>query len=116
MSIVGADFVVKNNGVDRKLSLLKAGHNDVSSCKYLLVMLGCKQLDEDGVYRVVVGNHDELVATLCMDGEATRVIHVQGTEQEFAQVDEVALWCQGCFATCWRVAIWMRLHGTHMLT
>ena len=105
MSIVGAGFVVKNNGVNRKLLSLKAGHNDVSSCKSLSVMLGCKQLDEDDVCHVVVGNHDELGATLCMEGEATRVIRVQGTELEFAQVDEVALRCQGCCVTCWRAAI-----------
>ncbi len=54
-------------------------------------MLGCERVDEDGVGHVVVGNHDALVITLYTDGEATRVVCVQATEWQFAQVDEVAL-------------------------
>ena len=78
-------------------------------------MLGHDRVDEDCVSHVVVGNNDILVITLCMDGEVTRVLRVQATEQQFALVDEVALQHRGCCVTGQRAAVCMRLRGMHVL-
>ena len=94
--VVSAGLVVEDNGVYRKLLLLKVGNDGVGSCKTLTVMLGHKRLNEDGVGRVVVGNHDVLVAALHPDGESTCVVYVEAAEREFAQADDVAFRRWGC--------------------
>ena len=38
--VVSAGFIVEDNGVNWKLSLLKAGHDGIGSCEMLTVMLG----------------------------------------------------------------------------
>ncbi len=113
--VVSAGFVVEDNGVNQKLSLLKAGHAGIGSCKTLTVMLGRERLDEDGIGYVVVGNHDVLVAALCTDGESTCVVCVQATEWEFAQVDDVAFRHRGCCVICQGAAVWIRLCQLHVL-
>ena len=74
--IIGPAHPLREGGIvsfNHRLALAfqEAGHD----CEMVAVVLGCKRLDEDGgVSHVVVGNHDVLVSTLCMDWEATRVI------------------------------------------
>ena len=73
-------------------------------------MLGCKQLNEDGVGHVEVGNNIVLFAFLCTDEESTCIICEESTEWEFAQVDDIVFWHGGCCVICQQAAvqIWLR--------
>ena len=75
-------------------------------------MFGCKGLYHDGIGHVVVGNHNVLVATLCVDRETLSVICAELSEQEFAEMD---FQCQWGVTWC-RVSFQLWLGGSDIMT
>ena len=72
-----ACFVVKDLGGNGVTVCFKAHHDGVVRWDTVSVVLHLEWLDKDYVGTYVIRQHDMLVPTLCMDGEASKVVRIQ---------------------------------------
>ncbi len=83
MLVVRACFVVKDLKIYCETTCSQTGHDGIVGSNAVLVAPGLEGLLKDEVAIDVMGNHDILVARLCLDREAAGIVRV-----EFADGDD----------------------------